>query len=133
MYIYYIVYHLDRFRMHAMSKIVNSRYRQSNIETPAQIILPIKHQDTGPDHVALHDLAHRCRSASHEDDLTISGTLIESSSWCNRPPLTTTATRMTKAKREKPTVRRRSKSRRDVDVCPLLYPVGISILFDLEL
>ena len=80
MYIYYIVYHLDRFRMHAISKIVNSRYHQSNIETPAQIMLPIKHQETGPDHVALHDLVHRRRSASHEDDRTISGNLIASSS-----------------------------------------------------
>ena len=38
-------------------------------------MLPIKHRDTGSDHIALRGLVHRRRYALHKDDQTISGKL----------------------------------------------------------
>ena len=84
---------------------------RSNIETPDQIMLPC---------AVWHTVATRYCTKTIKPS-------VESSSRppadVPAPPLTTTATRMTKTNRARPTGRRRSESRSKVDVCPPTVPV----------
>ena len=102
MRIRYIVYQTPRHRLRSCC--------QSNTKTPAHIMLPC---------AVCHNVDTRHRKKTIKPSVE---SLLHPPDDVLASPLTTTATRMTKAKRARPTVRRKSESRRNVDVCPRTVP-----------
>ena len=106
-----VLYNWDRSRMHEIPKLANSRYRKSNTETQAQIMLQIKHRDIGSCHVAYavwHTVAARHTTKTIKPSVESSSRPTDDAH--NRP-------------HPWPTTRRRSESRRDMDVCPPTVPI----------